>query len=472
LYVNVRIITYIYNQSENHIETKTKKLKDIYIGKLPVMVGSKACILSIIPHENILSECRYDMGGYFIVNGNEKVLINQDRIKENYVLIFKPANNIDIIHTEIRSMNEPLYLPTKTISLSMSKKSNHMGRVIRINTSFLKTEIPVFIMFRALNILSDYEIIHHILYDVNKLKNKHILEELKACCDDAIGVYTREDALEYILRNITGNMRNNKTVENVEMVLDSDLLPHITGRNKKALYLGFMINKAISIYLGYESYDNRDSYINKRIDTPGMLMSNLFRQCYGKITKELKSMIEKDINQWRNDSTSVVDLISDKQHITKYFKQGLLDSWLKYALSTGNWGIKTIGSFQNIKQGVSQVLNRMCHHSTLSHLRRINTAMEKNGKLVQPRKLDNSQYGVICPCETPEGAPVGLVKNMALSTNISIFSCNILIKIILKENNVYEYSDNVENRIVFLQNILTKYNALIIVNGELFSYHS
>ena len=93
------------------------------------------------------------MGGYFIVNGNEKVLINQDRIKENYVLIFKPANNIDVIHTEIRSMNEPLYLPTKTISLSMSKKSNHMGRVIRINTSFLKTEIPVFIMFRALNIL-------------------------------------------------------------------------------------------------------------------------------------------------------------------------------------------------------------------------------------------------------------------------------------------------------------------------------
>ena len=104
-------------QNENHFETKTKKLKDIYIGKLPVMVGSKACILSIIPQENIISECRYYMGGYFIVNGNEKVLINQDRIKENYVLIFKPANNIDIIHTEIRSMNEPLYLPTKTISL-------------------------------------------------------------------------------------------------------------------------------------------------------------------------------------------------------------------------------------------------------------------------------------------------------------------------------------------------------------------
>ena len=310
------------------------------------------------------------------------------------------------------------------------------------------------------------------MYNIDKIRNKHILEELKACCDDAVGVYTREDALEYILRNITGNMRNNKTIDNVEAVLETDLLPHITGRNKKALYLGYMINKAISIYLGYENYDNRDSYINKRIDTPGMLMANLFRQCYGKITKELKTMIEKDINQWRNDSTFVVDLISDKQHITKYFKQGLLDSWLKYALSTGNWGIKTIGSFQNIKQGVSQVLNRMCHHSTLSHLRRINTAMEKNGKLVQPRKLDNSHYGVICPCETPEGAPVGLVKNMALSTNISIYYCNIFIKILLKENNVIEYVDNIDDRISFLQNIFKNYNSLIIVNGELFGYHT
>ena len=472
LYVNAIITTEIFNVAENHTETKTKKLKDIYIGKLPVMVGSKACILTIIPNENINSECRYDMGGYFIVNGNEKVLINQDRIKENYVLVFKPANNIEIIHTEIRSMNEALYLPTNTISLTMSKKSNHMGRVIRVNTSFLKCEIPVFIMFRALGILSDYDIINHIIFDINNKNNEDIIQELRACCDDSSSVYSKEDAIEYILKNVTGNLRNTKTIETIRNVIDTDFIPHVTGNNKKALYLGHMIKKAISIYLGYEKYDNRDSYINKRIDSPGILMSNLFRQCYGKITKELKTMIEKDINQWRNDTTYVVDLVSDKQHITKYFKQSLLDSWLKYALSTGNWGIKTIGSFQNIKQGVSQVLNRMSHHSTLSHLRRINTAMEKNGKLVQPRKLDNSQYGVICPCETPEGAPVGLVKNMAISTNISIFACYIFIKTLLKENNVIEYSDDIVDRSTYLNKIFHKYNALIIVNGELFGYHT
>jgi DNA-directed RNA polymerase II subunit RPB2 len=326
-------------------------------------------------------------------------------------------------------------------------------------------------MFRALGILSDNEIIHHIVYDLDKINNKDIIQELRACCDDASGIYTKIDALDYILKNVTGNLRNTKTIETVESVIDNDFIPHVTGKNKKALYLGHMINKAISVYLGYEPYDNRDSYINKRIDSPGMLMSNLFRQCYGKITKELKTMIEKDINQWRNDNSYVVDIVSDKQHITKYFKQGLLDSWLKYALSTGNWGIKTIGSFQNIKQGVSQVLNRMSHHSTLSHLRRINTAMEKNGKLIQPRKLDNSQYGVICACETPEGAPVGLVKNMAISTNISIYSCHVLIKQLLIENGVIEYTDDIEDKISYLQNINQKYNSLILLNGELFGYH-
>ena len=149
-------------------------------------------------------------------------------------------------------------------------------------------------------------------------------------------------------------------------------------------YLGFMIRKMIKIHLGLIDYDNRDSYMNKRIDTPGILMSNLFRQCYGKMSKEIKSLIERELSLWRanHNQTQSIDMITDS-NIHRYFKQSLLDSWLKYSLSTGNWGIKSIGSFQNIKQGVSQVLNRMSYASTLSHLRRINTSMEKNGKLVQ-----------------------------------------------------------------------------------------
>jgi DNA-directed RNA polymerase beta subunit len=249
---------------------------------------------------------------------------------------------------------------------------------------------------------------------------------------------------------------------------------------RKALYIGYIIRKMIRIYLGYDTYDNRDSYINKRVDSPGVLMSNLFRQCYGKLTKELKLAIEKELSMWRgNSNTPLCNIVSDIS-IHRFFKQSLLESWIKYSFSTGIWGIKSIGSFQNIKQGVSQVLNRMSYASSLSHLRRINTAMEKNGKLVQPRKLDNSQIGMICPAETPEGSSVGLVKNMALSANISISMNSYHIRNILIDFGVFVYDDSYtsENKntdksaISFLKNMGDCNNIYVIVNGDIIGYHN
>ena len=401
IYVTLHIIIEVLNDS-GITEKKEKRINNVYIGRLPIMVGSQACTLSLIPHAGIedKSECKFDLGGYFIVNGNEKVIVSQDRIKENYALTFNANSLTDSLSSEIRSTNDNTYLPAKTTSITLSGKPNHLGRTIRINTSFLKTEIPLFIMFRALGVLSDEEIIHHIVLDVENPKNKRYIQELTASCDEASDIYTREDAENYIIKNMTITLKTTRSIETLKYNLDHDFLPHVDKNyTRKALFLGSMIKKLLSIHLNYEEFDNRDSYMNKRIDTPGILMSNLFRQCYGKLTKELKVQIEKKLNEWRtNSSTPIVDIVEDT-NIQRFFKQSLLDSWLKYSLATGNWGIKSLGNFQKIKQGVSQVLNRMSYHSTLSHLRRINTAMEKNGKLVQPRKLDNSQFGMICPAE-------------------------------------------------------------------------
>ena len=401
LYVNVNISIEVTN-ADGMIEKFDKTVNGVYIGKIPIMVRSKSCILyqvNGIGEENN-NECRYDFGGYFIINGNEKVLISQDRINENKTLVFQPNNNTEGLYAEIRSMKDNSYLPPKTTSLNMSGKLNHMGRIIRLNTSFLRSEIPVFVMFRALGVISDKDIIKHIVYDLDNNDNKRIITELMACCEDACDVHTQEQAENILLKILSGANKNTDNRELLKNNLINDFLPH-TGKNfkRKALYLGFMIRKMLRIYMGYDSYDNRDSYMNKRVDTPGILMSNLFRQCYSKMTKELKVVIEKELNLWRaNNNITTADIITDV-NIRRYFKQSLMESWIKYSLSTGNWGIKSIGSYQNIKQGVSQVLNRMSYSSTLSHLRRINTSMEKNGKLVQPRKLDHSQMGMICPAE-------------------------------------------------------------------------
>ena len=496
LFVNVHIIIEIINE-EGVIQKLDKYVNNVYIGKIPIMVRSNSCVLYQIPAlgDNNNQECRYDFGGYFIVNGNEKVLIMQDRINENDTLVFAPNNNNDGVYAEIRSMSDSSYLPSKTTSLNMIGKMNHMGRNIRLNTSFLRTEVPVFIMFRALGVISDKEIIEHIVYDMDNKDNKRIISQLMACCEDASDIHTQEQAEEFLIKNMTGINKN--SVNSIKLLKDNiinDFLPHV-GKNyrRKALYLGHMIFKMIRIYLKYDDYDNRDSYMNKRIDTPGVLMSNLFRQCYGKMSKEIKGLIERELNLWRaNHSCLTTDIISDN-NIHRFFKHSLLESWLKYSLSTGNWGIKSIGSFQNIRQGVSQVLNRMSYASTLSHLRRISTAMEKNGKLVQPRKLDNSQMNMICPAETPEGASVGLVKNIALSTNISIAMNSTHIRSLLVELGVNIYDDSysyiidnsdkwyIESDIIkdarnkisnFLKEMGNPENVYVQINGDIIGYHS
>ena len=495
LYVNVHVVIEYLNE-ENITVKIDKYVNNVYIGKIPIMVRSTACVLHQVPGlgDNDNNECRYDYGGYFIVNGNEKVLIMQDRINENDTLVFAPNNNSDGLYAEIRSMSDSIYLPPKTTSLNMSGKLNHMGRSIRLNTSFIRSEIPVFIMFRALGIISDKEIIQHIVYDLENKDNQRIISQLMACCDDASDIHTQEQAEDVLIKIMTGV---NKTTNNATKILRdniiNDFLPHV-GRNyrRKALYLGFMIRKMIRIYLGYDNYDNRDSYMNKRIDSPGILLSNLFRQCYGKMSKEIKGLIERELNLWRaNYNNTTTDIINDN-NIHRYFKQSLLDSWLKYSLSTGNWGIKSIGSFQNIRQGVSQVLNRMSYASTLSHLRRISTAMEKNGKLVQPRKLDNSQFNMICPAETPEGGSVGLVKNLALSTIISISMSSTHIRQLLVELETVIYDDSysyiventdkwyIENETIKQARLkITEYfkelgnanNIYVQINGDIIGYH-
>lgn len=480
LYVNVHIVIELLI-GDNITEKIDKTVSGVYIGKIPIMVRSKACVLYQMPGigEEDNNECKYDFGGYFIINGNEKVLICQDRINENTTLVFQPNNNIDGLYAEIRSMCDNIYLPPKTTSLNMSGKLNHMGRIIRLNTSFLRSEIPVFIMFRALGVINDKEIIQHIVYDLDNKDNQRIINELMACCEDSCDIHNQEQAEQVLIKIMTGVNKTQKSIDTLHNNIINDFLPHV-GKcyRRKAIYLGYMIRKMIRIYLGYDTYDNRDSYINKRIDTPGILMSNLFRQCYGKMTKEIKNLIERELNLWRaNQITTNTDIISDN-NIHRYFKQSLLDSWLKYSLSTGNWGIKSIGSFQNIRQGVSQVLNRMSYASTLSHLRRINTAMEKNGKLVQPRKLDNSQIGMICPAETPEGASVGLVKNMALSTNISVSMSSVHIRKLVLEFGTIMYNDTFSNNTSiikteeYLKALGDNSNVYIQINGDIIGYHT
>lgn len=457
---------------DGHMKNSNKVIKNICLGKVPIMVGSNYCNLKLNSqtHESVKSECKYDAGGYFIVNGNEKVVISHDRIAENKTYVFTD-NKLSSQYShvaEIRSVPDNLFGPPKLTSLKLSSKPTQFGNYIKANIHHIRTEIPLFVLFRALGIESDKDIVQHIVFSINDKNNNELVNQLKGSAEEGNNINTRTKALEYMSKylNISGfpkEIVTNKVkrISIINDILTNDFLPHVgTDFNKKALYLGYMTNKLLQCYLGVSDMDDRDSYLNKRVDTPGIMLANLFRQYYGKVVKDIKSAVIKELNTTYFKCSNDISNLINKNNIYKIIKPNTIESGIKYALATGNWGIKN----GNVKQGVAQVLNRLTYNATLSHLRRINTPMEKSGKLIQPRKLHNTQWGIICPAETPEGGSVGLVKNLAIATKITISSDSRNVRAIVEELGTIMFDENVN-----LEMFQT--NTKVFINGDFVGVH-
>ena len=305
-------------------------------------------------------------------------------------------------------------------------------------------------MFRALGVLSDREIIDYCHVEDGDLAGSII---------DGNHIYSRDAAIEYMSRNLQvpgyiSEQTQSSKIAALENVIRKDLLPHAgTDLKKKAMYLGYMVSKLVACINGRATLDDRDSYINKRVDTPGVLLASLFRQNYSKVVKDMKNMLHKEIKSGTWKPTGKVINILNKVNIRKIIRSTIIESGLKYGLSTGNWGIKT----PKTKQGVAQVLNRMTNSATLSHLRRISTPIEKSGKLVQPRKLHGTQWGIVCPSETPEGASVGLVKNLALMASVTLAASSELVRFVVSSmSGPPSVKDNMTTKIVINGDICTE----------------
>jgi DNA-directed RNA polymerase II subunit RPB2 len=470
--IKVEYIDFDENEENYDIICKDKQINNINLGKIPIMVNSNYCVLNKQLELKKNNECLYDHGGYFIINGNEKVVVSQDRIAENKTYVFKD-NKVSTYSyiAEIRSVPDNVFSPPKLTVLKLSAKETQFGKYIRVVIHHIKTDIPIFILFRALGIESDKEIIQYIFNDIDDENNKKLLKYIKGSVEESNNILYKNNALEYLISylSITGypkEMLQNKDrkLNILKNILKEDFLPHVgEDFHSKALYLGYMVKKLIKCSVNIIPLDDRDSYINKRIDTPGILMANLFRQYYGKVVRDMKMMIYKEIQHgsWKVNN-NYIDIIKSN-NIYKIMKSSIIEGGFKYSLATGNWGIKN--QLNKNKQGVAQVLNRLTYMATLSHLRRVNTPMEKNGKLIHPRKLHPTQWGIICPSETPEGGSIGLVKNLSIGATISISSDTTLIKKYLEDYKTIVFNGSI-NQLKELQ-----HNTNIIINGNIYGYH-
>ena len=311
-------------------------------------------------------------------------------MNNNQVYVFEKKSNKVEYEAEIRSLEENDVKSTSTLKVTLNKISDYDYN-LQLHLPFLKTEIPYFVIFKMFgedpkNYIKKYnnDIINDIIYNSEEDANN----ELKSI-----------DINEYITKKL--NIYHKPTLESL---IDKYILPHMQTNKRKIFTFGHIMDKIFNVFLGNQPQDDRDHYKNKRVELPGELLTSLFRQLYKKLHKEVSIVATKSF-----ESNGIINVQSTIKH-------KIITNGIKYALATGNWGM---GSSQNIRTGVSQVLNRHSYMSTLSHLRRINSPIGKDGKITAPRQLHGSHAFRICPCETPEGASCGLVKNMALTTIVS-----------------------------------------------------
>jgi DNA-directed RNA polymerase II subunit RPB2 len=275
-----------------------------------------------------------------------------------------------------------------------------------------------------LGVLSDREICEKIILNIEDSKYKKMKYGLQGSIIEANTIMTQEDAVKYLMTYVMFTPINMDKESGIEKkheftmdILNNDMFPHCHNKIQKIYFLGYMTNKLLKCSFEWTQPDDRDSYLNKRIDLTGVLLNNLYRNYFNKLVKDMQKQIVREINNGSWKSTEDYLNIINNTNIYKIVKSTTIENGLKRALSTGDFGIKNVNSN---KVGVAQVLNRLTYISSLSHLRRINTPIDKSGKLIPPRKLHNSSWGFLCPAETPEGASVGVVKNLSYMTHITI----------------------------------------------------
>uniref|UniRef100_A0A7S1BEL4 DNA-directed RNA polymerase subunit beta n=1 Tax=Corethron hystrix TaxID=216773 RepID=A0A7S1BEL4_9STRA len=427
---------------KSHLGEKvhTERAPKEFLGYVPIMLRSLFCVLSDKDDAQLadLGECIYDQGGYFIINGSEKVIVAQERMSNNHVYAFnkKPPSKFSWV-IETRSQVENSTRPTSTLYIQMYHKGGRAGRgvdgagiegnQIRTTLPYIRTDVPIVVVFRALGYVADRDIIEHVVYD---LTDGEMMDIFRPSLEESYVIQRQDVALDFIgRRGSAKDVTKDDRIRYASGILQKEMLPHVGTEagceSKKGYFLGYAVHKLLMCRLGRANEDDRDHFGKKRIDLAGPLLGGLFRVLFRKLTKDVRRHLQRCLEESRHFNLGAA---IKSNHIT---------DGLKYSLATGNWGDK--GS--SAKAGVSQVLNRLTYASTLSHLRRMNTPLARTGKQAKPRQLHNSHWGMVCPAETPEGQAVGLVKNLALMAYITTGTAQVPVLEFLEEFSTENLTD-------------------------------
>lgn len=476
MFCDVRFTTRAYKGDDLlEFDENMKVFEGVSLGKIPVMLGSSLCIMNDYPMtKEEIGECTYDPFGYFIIHGSERTILCQEKVADNRVMIFfnKKSASKFTYSAEMKSLHESFTTPPKKLEARVSSKFNGLGYPLTICIPRFREDIPLMVMYRALGVESDEAIANLICPSGQYIEL--LGASFKECSD--IKVYTREDAIEYLTHHLQYGTTLDDKHAYVRTLLDTEYLPHVKFGGdsssqeilyaRKVLLTSQIIGKLLKAFSGEQKVDDRDAYPNKRVVTTGALLTHLFRQLFQKVCKDIRSKFVHEVNNdsWKKGESARPLEILNVNNLYKILKVSTIEGKLKQALATGNFtvqGLGTAASMSNAtKVGVSQVLNRLSYSATLSHLRRIQTPVERSGKLLAPRKLHGTSWGYVCPVETPEGHSVGIVKAMSMLTAVTQHTpANVVLTFLRKLSNL-----------TWITKLRSYTGTTIILNGVIIAY--
>ena len=414
IHYDLEVDFYILDESDGTIQKSTNSYSKIFLGRFPIMLQSDMCILNGLNREvrYNMGECRNDYGGYFIIDGKEKVIISQEKFADNMLYIRENYNDIYSHGADIRTVAEDSSKPERTLSVRIvAPTDEYTNNQIVVNIPNVRKPIPLFIVFRALGVISDKEIIEYCLLDLEQ--NSSLVDLFIPSIHNAGKIFTQSTALEYIKTFTKGH-----TVNHVLDILMNYFMPNVGELNfqQKAYSLGYIVYNLLLVFTKMEAPTDRDSFKFKRVEVPGMLLYNLFKEYFKHQHDHIKLKLDTEYNGKKSKTIyqgeNFKELISNNYE--QIFYERVVESGFNKAFK-GNWGAEE----HTKRPGVVQDLNRLSYNSFISHLRKINLPMDSSAKVVKPRLLHGSQWGLIDPVDTPDGGNIGFHKHMAISTHIT-----------------------------------------------------
>ena len=467
---------------------------EVSLGNIPIMLQSRICSLSKLHNVALtkVGECKHDQGGYFIIDGKEKVIVAQERDINNKVYANLKKDPDYKVVANIRSAAENKFIPARITRVCILKEKQNQNtggliydNTIRVKIPLIEKEVPLFILFRALGFYSDREIVNTICNEnsgsgsnFSKYYEKMLEMLAPSINESSYIINNQKDALDFLMELISKNfMKDAPKTYNMKHkclmeILKNHFLPHCgQGLLEKGYFLAYMVQKALHVLLKIEPETDRDNYMYKRIDISGYLLSQIFRDLYFRVKNKLLEVVR--VGYSKKFGSISIDHIPDEDFYklidnNKYnnsllpnqiIDKSIINDGMLYAFKNC-WGLKDAPC----KVGVVQDITRISYIGFISHLRRINTPLSKSAKVRAPHSLHSSSWGIMCPSETPDGGNIGIRKNLAITALITPGTSSFLLDRLIYSLGVKDIKTKMNN------NIKSPPNTRVFLNERILGY--